>query len=124
MDAHGGQEEAHNEQAWERYMEAERQELEMRQEGHFAKLLGSSLPEESPEELERLATEDQRRALEGLVDLMSESGEITYKHIAELTLRDRGARIRAEGKRVEWITERQARRLLPPRPGPTDAADR
>jgi hypothetical protein len=116
MDEHGGQEEeekeekAHNEQAWERYMEAERRELEMRQEGHLAKLLGFPLSEESLEELERLAKEDQRRAFEGLVEVMSESGEITYKHIDDLTPKDRSARIRAEGKWVEWVAERQARK--------------
>ena len=87
-------------------------------------MLGAPLPDESPEELKRLAEEDQRRALEGLVELMSERGEITYKHIDDITPQDRGARIRAEGKRIEWLTERMARRPLPPpRPGPIGPAD-
>jgi hypothetical protein len=115
--------EAHAE-TWERFMEAERRELRMRREGHLAKILGPPLPEESPEELERLADEDQLRAEEGLVDLMDESGKITHKPIDELAPEDWGARTRAEGARVEWITKRQAKRSLRPRPGPTDAADR
>ena len=115
--------EAHAE-TWERFMEAERRELRMRREGHLAKILGPPLPEESPEELEGLADEDRMRAEEGLVDLMDESGKITHKPIDELAPEDWRARTRAEGARVEWITERQAKRRLRPRPGPTDAADR
>lgn len=124
MDEHGPQE-ARNEEAWERYMEAERQELQMRREGHLAKLLGPALPDESSEELKRLAEEDRLRAEEGLVELMDESGQITYKHIDEFTPEDRQARTRAEGARIEWIAERQSRRPPPsPRsPGLTDAAD-
>jgi hypothetical protein len=105
-------------QTWERFMEAERRELRMRREGHLAKILGPPLPEE----LERMADEDQLRAEEGLVDLMDESGKITHKPIDELAPEDWRARTRAEGARVEWITKRQAKRSL--RPGPTDAADR
>jgi hypothetical protein len=125
MDEQGPQEEAH-EEAWERYMEAERRELQLRREGHLAKILGPALPDESPEELKRLADEDRLRAQEGLVDLMDESGQKTYKHIDELAPEDRTGRIRAEGARVEWVVERQARRLPPPpgSPGPRDAADR
>jgi hypothetical protein len=110
MDEQSAQEEAHNEQAWEHYMEAERRELQMRREGHLARLLGHALPDESPEELWRLAEEDRLSAEEGLVELMDESGQITYKHIDDLTPRDRSARIRAEGMRIEWIAERRARR--------------
>jgi hypothetical protein len=126
MDEQGGPQEEAHEEAWERYMEAERRELQMRREGHLAKILGHALPDESPEEIERLADEDRLRAEEGLVELMDESGEITHKHIDELTPQDRTARIRAEGARIEWIAERQARRLPPPpsSPGPTDAAAR
>jgi hypothetical protein len=113
-----GPREAH-EQAWERYMEAERRELQMRKEGHLAKILGGPLPGESQQALERLADTDQMRAWKGLVELMDESGEITYKHIDELTPQERTARTRVEGARVKWITERQAKRSLPPRPGPT-----
>ena len=86
-----------NKEAWERYMRAERRELEVRQDGHLAKVLGRPLPNESPEKLERLAGEDPRRALEGLVELMSASGEIFYKHIDDFTPQDIYARGRAEG---------------------------
>jgi hypothetical protein len=59
-----------NEEAWERFMKAERRELQMRREGHLAKILGPVLPDESPEELRRLAEEDRLRAEEDLVKLM------------------------------------------------------
>ena len=81
-----GKVEVHNEKAWERYLEAEKRELEMRQEGHLAKILDGPLPDESPEELERLADEDRRHAQEGLVELKCENGEITYKLFDDLIL--------------------------------------
>lgn len=99
-------------------MEAERRELQMRREGHLAKMLGTALPDESPEELERLAEEDRLRAEEGLVELMDERGQITYKHIDDLAPENRLARISAEGARIEWLVERRARR--PPLPPPAD----
>jgi hypothetical protein len=54
-----GKVEVHNEEAWERYLEAEKRELELRQKGHLAKILDGPLPDESPQELERLAQEDR-----------------------------------------------------------------
>jgi hypothetical protein len=105
-----GKVEVHNEKAWERYLGAEKRELEMRQEGHLAKILDGPLPDESPEELERLAVEDRRKAQEGLVELKCENGEITYKPFDDLTPQDRSARIRAEGERVAWIVKRQRKR--------------
>ena len=102
--------EVHNDQAWERYLEAEKREIEMRQEGHLAKVLDGPLPDESPQELERLAEEDRLRAQEGLVELKSVSGEIIYKPLGCLTPQDRGARIKAEGERIAWIIERQRKR--------------
>jgi hypothetical protein len=95
-----------HEQAWARFMEAERHELENRRNGHLRKLLDGPLPGESPEELESLAFEDEARAEEGLVELKSPNDEITYKHIEQLTPEDRTARVAAEGARVEWITGR------------------
>jgi hypothetical protein len=96
-------------------MAAERRELQMRREGHLAKMLGAALPDESPEELERLAEEDRLRAQEGLVEIMDERGVIIHKHIDDLAPQDRSARIRAEGARIEWLAQRRARRLpLPP----------
>ena len=64
----------------ERYLVAEKRELELRQEGHLAKILDGPLPDESPEELERLAEEDRRRAQEGLVELKGENGEHLQAH--------------------------------------------
>jgi hypothetical protein len=96
----------HHEEAWALYLEAERRELEMRKEGHLAKLLGDPLPEESPEELKRLAEDDRLKALEGLVALKTESGEIVYQPLEDLTRQERRMRIRAEGERVDWIVER------------------
>ena len=102
----------HHEEAWELYLEAERRELEMRKEGHLAKLLGSPLPDESSEELKRLAEDDRLRALKGLVALKTESGEIVYQPLEELTTQDRRGRIRAEGERVDWIVGRGKKRQL------------
>jgi hypothetical protein len=96
----------HHEQAWEHYLEAERRELKMRKEGHLAKLLGSPLAEESAEELKRLAEDDRLKALEGLVALKTESGEIVYRPLEDLTPQDRRRRARAEGERVDWIVGR------------------
>jgi hypothetical protein len=96
---------SHN-QAWERFMEAERLELENRRNGHLRKLLGYPLAGESSEELERLASEDEMRAEQGLVSLMNPDGEVTYKHIEDITPEDRSVRIAAEGARVEWFAER------------------
>ena len=105
-----GKVEVHNEKAWERYLEAEKREVELRQKGHLAKILDGPLPDESPEELERLAEEDRRKAQEGLVELKSENGEIIYKPFDDLTPQNRTARIRAEGERVAWILKRQKKR--------------
>ena len=65
---------------WEKYMEVEHRELEQRQN----RQLGRELPDESQEELDRIAKEDQRRALEGPVELRT-GDEVWYKHIDELT---------------------------------------
>src|SRR3954469_14583883 len=93
----GERQDADHEQPWARFMEAEQQELENRRNGHLRKLLDGPLPGESPEELERLASEDEARAEEGLVELKSPNDEITYKHIDDLTPEDRMARGAAEG---------------------------
>jgi hypothetical protein len=95
-----------HQQAWDRFMEAERRELENRRNGLLRKLLGDPLPGESSEELERLASEDETRAEQGLLSLMNPDGEITYKHIDDIIPEDRTARIAAEGARVEWFAER------------------
>jgi hypothetical protein len=100
-------------EAWERYIEAERRELENRRNGLLRKLLGDPLPGEFSEELERLASEDEARAEEGLVELNSPDGEVYYKHIDALSPEDRSDRVAAEGARVTWITERTRTRDFP-----------
>jgi hypothetical protein len=82
----------------------------LRQEGHLAKILGAPLPDESPQELKRLAEDDRRRAQEGLVELGGPSGEISYKGVDDLVPEDRGARIEAELMRSECIREHRASR--------------
>ena len=99
-------EESHDahQKLWEKYMEVEHRELEQRQSGQ----LGRALPDESQEELDRIAEEDQGRALERLVELRSRDG-VWYKHIDELTREDRPARIESENARAAWIRERLSR---------------
>ena len=103
-----------DDEAWERFMEAERRHLEERRAGHLARLLDGSLPGESAEELRILAWEDQRRAEEGLVELRCPGGEVYYKHIDELTLEDRHARAEAVRALMNRIMERQQRHEPPP----------
>jgi hypothetical protein len=90
---------------WERFMQAELREMELRKGGQLARLLGEPLPGEPPAELERLASEDRRQAEEGLVALMS-GGKVSYKHIDELCPEDRQARIAANSLRTTWLKER------------------
>ena len=103
-----------DEEAWERFMEAERRHLDDRRAGHLARLLDGPLPGESAEELRLLAWEDQSRAEEGLVELRSPGGEVSYKHIDDLTLEDRQARAEAERALMNRIMERQQRQEPPP----------
>ena len=92
--------------AWERFMQEELRELELRKGGQLARLLGEPLPGEPPAALERLVSEDQRQAEEGLVALMS-GGKVSYKYIDELSREDRSARIAANRLRMTWLKERQ-----------------
>src|SRR5215211_6203187 len=66
--------------AWEEFMQEERRELELRKNGQLAKMLGEPLPGESPALVLQLASEDPKRAEEGLVAPMSD-GEVFYKHL-------------------------------------------
>jgi hypothetical protein len=91
--------------AWELFMQAELRELELRKGGQLARMLGEPLPGEPPAALERLASEDQRQAREGLVALMS-GGKVTYKHIDKLSPEDRPARSAANRLRTTWLKER------------------
>jgi hypothetical protein len=102
-----------DEEAWQRFIEAERRHLDDRRAGHLARLLDGPLPGESAEELRLLVWEDQRRAEAGLVELRSPGGEVSYKHIDDLTLEDRQARAEAERALMNQIMERQQRRESP-----------
>jgi hypothetical protein len=92
--------------AWERFMQGELRELELRKGGQLARLLGEPLPGEPPAALERLASEDQRQAKEGLVALMS-GGKVSYNHLDELCPEDMPARGAANRLRTTWLKERQ-----------------
>ncbi len=92
--------------AWERFMQTELRELELRKDGQLARLLGEPMPGEPPAALEQLALEDQRQAEEGLVALMGK-GKVSYKHIVELCSEDMPARVAANRLRTTWLKERQ-----------------
>jgi hypothetical protein len=100
------------ESTWERFMKSERRATEARCGGQMAKALAWRLPGESQEELDRMALEDRRRAEKGLVELRSEKGELSYKHIEDLFPEDRMDRVRADLARIEWLLERQVRRNI------------
>ncbi len=95
---------------WKPFIQAERRELELRKEGQLAKMLGDPLPGESPEALERLASEDRRQAEEGLVALTS-NGKVFYKRVDELSPADMPARGAANRLRTTWLKERSDRWL-------------
>lgn len=90
---------------WERFVQEELRDLELRKGGQLAVLLGEPLPGEPPEQLRRLASEDRRQAEDGLVALMS-GGKVSYKRLDELSREDRPARIAAERLRTTWLKER------------------
>ncbi len=92
--------------AWKSFVQEELRELELRKDGQLARLLGESLPGESPEVLQRLAFEDRRQAEEGLVALMR-NGKVFYKHVEGLTEEDMPARIAANRLRTTWLKERR-----------------
>jgi hypothetical protein len=96
--------------SWERFLRTERRMLGARKNGQLAKALVQALPGESPEELDKIGSEDRSRAQEGLVELRNEEREPYFKHIDELRPEDRPNRIRAELARIEWLLERQKRR--------------
>jgi hypothetical protein len=97
---------------WERFLRTERRMLRARRGSQMSRALFWRLPGESQAVLDRIASEDRRRAEEGLVELRSESGEFSCKHIDELSPEDRMDRIRAELARMEWLLERHERRRI------------
>ncbi len=88
--------------AWTLFIRSEMRQLELRKDGQLADLLGDPLPGEMPATLERLVSQDQRQAEEGLVALMS-GGKVSYKHLDDLTREDRPARIAANRSRTTWL---------------------
>jgi hypothetical protein len=92
--------------AWELFMETERRELRLRQDGQLGRLLGDPQPGEPPAALERLAGEDRRQAQDGLVALMT-MGKVSYKHLDELSPEDMPARAAANRLRTTWLKERR-----------------
>ncbi len=92
--------------AWKLFMETERRELRLRQDGQLGRLLGEPQPGEPPAVLERLADEDRRQAQDGLVALMS-MGKVSYKHLDELSPKDMPARAAANRLRTTWLKERR-----------------
>jgi hypothetical protein len=95
---------------WEEFLEMERRALEDRKGGQLGRALGRVLAgEEQEKELDRLAFEDQRRAEQGLVEVLQE-GQPYYKHIDELSPEDRMGRIRADRARTLWLQARQENR--------------
>jgi hypothetical protein len=91
---------------WREFMEMERREIEQRQNGQLAKLLGAPLPGEHPEALKHLAAHDKTQAEKGLVALMS-GGRTVYKPLEDLQPEDMPARIAANRLRVTWLKERR-----------------
>jgi hypothetical protein len=92
--------------AWEQFMETERRELRLRQDGQLGRLLGEPQPGEPPAALERLADEDRRQAQDGLVALMS-MGKVSYKPLEQLCPKDMPARVAANRLRTTWLKERR-----------------
>ncbi len=93
-------------EAWERHMRLERDLLAQRCEGKLAKAIGKAMPSESPQDLEKIAREDQSKAEEGLVTLLWGGGKLSYKHIDELTPENLLARLEAEREQINWLMGR------------------
>lgn len=93
------------EERWEEFLNIERRALEARRGGQLRRDLGDVLPGESPEYIEQLGHDDQRRAEEGLVEIIVEDQRF-YKHIDELTPEERLGRIKAEMARRLWLQAR------------------
>ena len=97
---------AEEEQAWADFVQSERREIKLRQNGQLARLLGQPLPGELPATLQKLAAHDQLQAERGLVALMS-GGTTTYKPLEDLRPEDMPARIAANRLRTSWLKERR-----------------
>lgn len=93
------------EAAWTLFMQKEMRELELRKDGQLAGVL-DRMRGTAPAVLRRLASEDQRQAEEGLVALLN-GGKVSYKHIDDLTQKDRPAGIASNRLRVTWLKQNQ-----------------
>ena len=88
-------------------MRLERDLLAQRRDGKLAKAIGKALPGESPQDLQKIAREDQSKAQEGLVALLwAGGGQLSYKHIDELTSENLLARLEAEREQINWLMGR------------------
>jgi hypothetical protein len=87
--------------------ETERDKLAKRAAGKMSRTLGQTLQGESSEELERIASEDQHKAQQGMVRLKS-GARIYYKHIDDLTPEDHIARLEADRDMLTWLAGRRA----------------
>ena len=91
-------------------MEMQHRQLRERCEGKLRRALGTPLPGESVEELDRVGGQDRLRAKQGLVALKGQGGRISYQHIADLSNLDMRFRNAAERVQVELLKERVERR--------------
>ena len=99
---------------WERFVQTEVLEMELRKDGQLARTLDKmraatpqALPPVAlPPALTRLASEDRRQAEEGMVSLMS-GGKVSYKRLDALTQEDGPARVAANRARTTWLKERR-----------------
>jgi hypothetical protein len=78
----------------------------------MTRMIGRSLPHESEQELELIATEDQYLAQEGYVQL-KRGEKLWYKHIEEMTPQDRPARLEYEKALVGWLKIRLRGQKVP-----------
>ncbi len=95
--------------SWERFMQTELREMELRKDGQLAGLLDrmrGAAPRSTTPALRRLASEDRRQAEEGLVALM-QGGKVSYKRLDDLTQEDGPARVAASRARTTWLKERR-----------------
>ena len=97
-------------EAWERFMDQERAQLQQRASGKMARVLGRPVPGETKEEIDRMAADDRLKAQQGLVRLMHQSGAKYFLHVDWLTRENRPDRIRAERATVAWLKGRLERR--------------
>jgi hypothetical protein len=94
---------------WERFVQTEMREMELRKNGQLAGALDrmrGAAPLALPAALRWLASEDRRQAEEGLVALMR-GGKVSYKRLDALTREDGPARVAANRARTTWLKERR-----------------